>query len=238
MLDDLSTTNKITQSLLIATLLTAGTFMIGWGVGWIEELNPLEVFAVFTSYSCTWLCSLQSRWNYPMGVITTASYSLLFWQWEAPALAVFNLYLVFSLIYGWFRWGADGSTRPVTSITPVWLLGYIGIGLAIATAFVGVNWWWDPESIWTLNRIDIALAAASGVAQLMLDNKKIENWSVWAAINVISIPYFISIGLYLVAFQYVFFLMNTFIARKMWRETMSSTLTDRRIIIASGSGAL
>lgn len=215
-----TTIGKTAESFGLAAILTILSYTVGHYAGWITELNLLEVFAVFTSYSCTWLCTRQSRWNYPIGVMTTAAYSLLFYQWELPALALFNLYLVGSLIYGWFRWGADGNTRPVTTITWPWLMGYISIGLIIAGAFVGVNYWWDPASVAELKQIDIMLAAASGVAQLMLDNKKLENWTLWALINIVSIPYFLATGLTLVAFQYVFFLINTFIARRAWRATM------------------
>lgn len=214
------TRKLLLEASLIAIGLTAFSYIVGIAAGWIVALNWLEIFAVFTSYACTWLCTRQSRWNYPIGIVSTAAYSVLFWQWGAPALAAFNLYLVFSLIYGWFRWGDDTRTRPVTTIEPTWWLGYAAVGTAIAMAFIGVNWYWDPASVANLNQIDILLAAASGVAQLMLDNKKLENWSVWAAINVVSIPYFISIGLPLVAFQYVFFLANTFIARRAWKTTM------------------
>lgn len=227
---DSQTQTKIVEAFGLAIILTGISYIVGVAFNWVTEINWLEMFAVFTSYACTWLCTRQSRWNYPIGVITTAAYSVLFYQMGAPALALFNLYLVFSLIYGWFRWGSDSVTRPVTRIAPMWLLGYISIGVAIAAGFVGINWWWDPASVASLNRIDILLAAASGVAQLMLDNKKIENWIVWATINIISIPYFISIGLPLVAFQYVFFLINTGIAFRAWKGTMvSPVLTDEQM---------
>jgi nicotinamide mononucleotide transporter len=220
----MTTQRKILESLGIALVLTTLSYVVGVQLEWITEVNWLEVFAVFTSYSCTWLCTRQSRWNYPIGVVTTASYSLLFWQWGMPALATFNLYLVFSLIYGWFRWGADGNTRLVTTIQPVWLIGYAGLGLGILALFLAANLAFNPDGLVGLNPIDVALAVASGVAQFMLDNKKLENWTLWALINVVSIPYFISTGLYFVAFQYVWFLLNTAIAHRSWKHTMKEEM--------------
>jgi nicotinamide mononucleotide transporter len=136
------------------------------------------------------------------------------------ALSIFNIYLVFSLIYGWFRWGNDNDTRPVTTIPLVWYSGYAALGLAILGLFLGANVMFNPEGIGVLNPIDVGLAVASGIAQFMLDNKKIETWTVWAGINIVSIPFFLHSGLTLVAFQYVFFLINTFIARRMWKHSM------------------
>lgn len=215
------TKRYIIESVILALLLTALSYAVGLQLGWITELNWLEVFAVATSYSCTWLCTRQSRWNYPIGVITTAAYSLLFYQWGMIALAVFNLYLVGSLAYGWFRWGRDDDTRPVTRIPLRWYPGYGVVGLAILALFLGANAAFNPEGIASLNPIDVGLAVASGVAQLMLDNKKLENWTLWAAINIVSIPFFIHSGLTLVAFQYVFFLANTVIGHVQWRKTMT-----------------
>ena len=214
------TMKYILESIVLAVLLTALSYGVGLWMGWIVTLNWLEVFAVATSYSCTWLCTRQSRWNYPIGVITTAAYSVLFWQWSMPALAIFNLYLVGSLIYGWFRWGRDDNTRPVTRVDLKWYAGYGAIGLIILGLFLLANIMFNPTGLTALNPIDVGLAVASGVAQLLLDNKKLENWTLWAGINIVSIPFFIHSGLTLVSFQYIFFLVNTVIGHVQWRKTM------------------
>lgn len=214
------TTKYILESIALAIVLTALSYVVGLQAGWITELNWLEVFAVATSYSCTWLCTRQSRWNYPIGIVTTAAYSVLFYQWAMPALALFNLYLVFSLIYGWFRWGSDDNTRPVTRIPLKWYTGYGAIGLVILALFLAANLMFNPTGISELNPIDVGLAVASGIAQLMLDNKKLENWTLWAMIDIVSIPFFIHGGLTLVAFQYIFFLVNTVIGHVHWKRSM------------------
>lgn len=231
------TMRYIIESAVLAILLTALSYAVGMQLGWITELNWLEVFAVATSYSCTWLCTRQSRWNYPIGVVTTAAYSLLFYQWDMIALAVFNLYLVGSLAYGWFRWGRDEQTRPVTQIPLRWYPGYGAVGLVILALFLGANWLFNPTGIAGLNPIDVGLAVASGVAQLMLDNKKLENWIVWAGINIVSIPFFIHGGLTLVAFQYVFFLINTVIGYVQWRRSML-VAADARFLNINDDGIM
>ena len=133
-----------------------------------------------------------------------------------PALGIFNLYLVGSLIYGWFRWGSDSNTRPVTKLFGNWLLGYGAFGIALILGYILVL------SIFggAITFIDISLAVFSGIAQLMLDNKKLETWIVWAGVDIVSIPYFLTQGLFLVAFQYVFFLANTVYGYIEWKKTM------------------
>lgn len=205
-------------SAFLGVILTAISFGVGVGMGWVEyaSLNWLEVFAVATSYSCTYLCVVESRWNYPIGVVTTLAYSILFFQWGLPAVGVFNLYLVGSLIYGWFRWGPDENTRPVTSISLKDIFPYSGLGIAIAALMYVVLVYFGAPIVY----LDIAVAAISGVAQFLLDNKRLQTWHVWAVVNVFSIWLYFNQGLYLVAFQYMFFLGNAIFGYYTWKGNM------------------
>lgn len=202
---------------LLATLLTALSYWVAFDGGWITELNNLEVFAVFTSYLCTYLCVVESRWNYPVGVITTCAYAFLFWQMNLPGSAMVNLYLMFQLVYGWFRWGPDNSTRPVTRLKwDKWLLGYVGATFA---TYAGIHMIFQYFNT-ALPTADAFIFIATILAQFLLDNKKIDTWKVWFVINIVAIWLYASAGLPLVAFQYVFFLANVFFGHAMWKKSL------------------
>lgn len=213
------------NSIFVAIFATLGSYFIGYAFGWfnpgtlnvptIRGLVFLEIAAVFTSYMCTFMCVHQTRWNYPIGVLTTFLYSWLFYQWGMYGVAIFNLYLVFSLIYGWFRWGSDGKTLPVTSVDGKWWFGYAGLGLGIWALLMVVNMF-VPVPI---TPIEAAIVILSGVAQFLLDNKKIETWFFWIAVNILSIYFYFQGGLYLVTFQYLFFLGNAFYGWTKWFES-------------------
>lgn len=210
------------NSILVAIFATGISYLLGYAFGWFDlgvfnvpftrNLAILEIAAVFTSYMCTFMCVHQTRWNYPLGVLTTFLYSWLFYQWQMYGVAIFNLYLVFSLIYGWFRWGSDGKTLPVTNVDGKWWFGYAGLGLGIWGLLMVVNMF-TPVPI---TPIEAAIVILSGVAQFLLDNKKIETWAFWIGVNILSIYFYFNGGLYLVAFQYMFFLANAFYGWTMW----------------------
>jgi hypothetical protein len=65
-------TKDILVSIGIAFVLTAVSYILGLHLNWIE------VIAVFTSYMATWLCVVERRFNYPMGIISSAFYAWLF----------------------------------------------------------------------------------------------------------------------------------------------------------------
>jgi nicotinamide mononucleotide transporter len=208
---------QIARSLCVAVVLTSLSYLVGFAMGWITELNGLEVFAVFTSYSCTYLCVVQSRWNYPMGLVTTVAYSVLFWQQGLLASAALNVYLPFALLYGWFRWGPDGRPLPVRHLdVNWWLLGYVGFTAGTYLILLLILRYFGT----TLPAADTAILIGSIVAQFLLDNKRIETWAVWAVVNVLAIVTYWQAGLPLVALQYVFFLGNTVYGYACWWESM------------------
>lgn len=94
---------------------------------------------------------------------------------------------------------------------PVCLLitacGYFG-AVMISQALGGAMAWTDAM-----------ILTATILAQFLLDNKKLENWVVWAVVNVFAIYTYATSGLPLVAFQYVFFLMNTVYGFIIWRRS-------------------
>lgn len=222
-----STRRHIVESVAVGVLLTIASYVTGIAAGWLTpaQLNWLEVLAVLTSYASTYLCVVERRINYPIGAISSAAYAFLFMQSGLFASAVLNAYLAPTLVYGWLRWRKDNNKRPVTHVAlrwvPVYLataaIGYFGASL-ISNALGGTMAWTDS-----------VILAGTVLAQFLLDNKKLENWWVWAVVNVFAIYTYWTVGLPLVAFQYVFFLANTIYGYITWKaskeRTHESTLT-------------
>ncbi len=211
---------NVVESVVIAVGLTAASYLIGGWAGWItlSTINWLEVFAVFTSYSCTYLCVRERRINYPIGVISSAAYALLFLQSGLLASAVLNAYLVPTLIYGWIRWRKDEQTLPVTHVRikmiPIYVVvGLVGYGGAsLLSAQLGGTMAWT----------DSVILIGTIIAQFLLDNKKLENWLLWAIVNIFAIYTYATTGLALVALQYVLFLGNTLYGYIMWKRSMNN----------------
>lgn len=216
----------ILRGILVGIGLTFLTYVFSTLIGG-TEVNYIEVGAVALTYMCVYMCVHQTRWNYPVGIAGTAVYSLLFYTQGLYAVALFNLYLVFSQLYGWFRWRSDSDPTPITTVQPWWWTGYALAGLGIFGLLSLVNNYFGVTTPTT----EILIVVASGVAQLLLDNKKIETWGVWALVNVLSILYFFSIGLNLVGFQYIFLLGNTVYGCWQWLKDI-----DEQYIVDDGYG--
>lgn len=209
-------TNDLLFSFIVAIVLTGISYLVAVPLGWLPDgVNWLEAFAVFTSYSCTYLCVKQRRINYPIGALSTAAYSLLFFQQGLYASAILNAYLVPTLVYGWFRWRNDANTRPVSFVALKWYPVYIGVTVLV---YLGAS---------TLNNAlggsyafwDTFILIGTVLAQLLLDNKKIENWIIWLIVDGVAIYVYFSSGLPVAGIQYVFFFANCVYGYVEWEKT-------------------
>jgi len=206
---------NIIEGTILGVVLTGLSYLVGLKVGWVQHLDWLEVFAVFTSYVCTYLCVTERRINYPIGAVSTAAYAILFYRSDLLGSALLNAYLTPQLVYGWFRWRKDVATRPVTRVGLKWWPVYIAASVG---AYFGAAKILDAFG-GTLAFLDTLVLVGSILAQWLLDNKKIENWIIWAGVNVVAIIDYTKVGLHLAAFQYVFFLLNTFYGFYMWNRS-------------------
>ncbi|AEI12857.1 nicotinamide riboside transporter PnuC [Cellulomonas gilvus] len=197
-----------------AALLTAASYGLGIAAGWISGVEWLEALAVATSYASTALCIVQRRFNYVFGAVSTALYAALFFRHGLVASAFLNVYLTPQLVYGWVRWRRDDQTRPVTWLVhdKKWIPAYLGVTVV---AYLGGAWLvglLDGQLAWA----DSAILAGSILAQLLLDNKRIETWFVWIAVNVIAVWTYFTAGLVVAGLQYVIFIGTAVLGFIAW----------------------
>lgn len=212
------------DSLGIGALLTSMSVFFAVGMSWTDaaDLNNLEILATFASFSCTYMCVMQTRWNYPMAVIATVLLAYVFWQANLLASAILNLYLIPTVIYGFFIWKEDANTKPVQHVElkmlPIYALFTIGAYLGAW----GIVQFFGGE----LAVLDSWLLIGSIFAQFLLDRKRLETWLVWITVNIISIYVYFESGLYLLAIQFFFFLMNAVFGYYMWWKSMRLRSND------------
>lgn len=208
----MSVLNKNLWSILVGIVLTSISYLIAIHFSWIDHFDWLEISAVFTSYVCTLLCVWESRTNYIWGAVSVVLLTILFYDQKLYSSAILNAYLAPTLIWGWYRWKPDEDPRPVSFVYHIYWPMYIALTFAV---------WYSLSSY--VSSIGAALAgpdslilAASILAQFLLDQKKIENWVVWIAVNIISIYTYSSAGLYIVTIQFILFLLNDFYGAWHW----------------------
>lgn len=211
------TRRYIGEALALATVLTA---LMTWATQRYTDasFNGFETASVFFSFGSTWLCTRQVRFNYILAVLSTSLLAVTFYQADLYGSMVLNLYLIPTVIYGWFVWGRDSNPRPVERVKLRTLPAYVAVTAAV---------WYGALLIiegfgGTMAVLDGWLLVGTILAQFLMDRKKLENWAVWITVNVVSIYVYLNAGLYLLAIQFALFILNTVIAWYQWNKTMKT----------------
>lgn len=175
--------------------------------------------AVLTLYSI-WLATRENIWYYPTGLVALVMYTWLFYQAKLYAESVLQVVCFALMVYGWYEWlhgGEQRSELPVTR-TPGWawaagvVSGVIGSALVIA---VQLRYTDNPNPY-----VDSSLLVWSLVAQWMTARKWIESWVLWLLINTVSIPLYVTRGLWATAALYVGLWILAIVGYRDWGKSM------------------
>lgn len=183
-------------------------------------MNPVEIGATVATVVSVLLTVRRSLWQYPVGMVATGLFLVLFWQAQLYASAGLQVLFLGVQIYGWWFWlyGDAGGRPPVRSWPATRLLAVCAaatLGGALAGAALGQL---------TDARLPLADSLILGLslgAQFLLDRKILEHWLVWALVNVLSIVVYASQGLTLTAVLYVALLLNTGWGWLVWRKALA-----------------
>ena len=148
-------------------------------------------------------------------------YAVVFY--EAKLYADMGLQVVYAAlsVYGWYEWLHGGENRTELHVTRTGpRLGALLALIAVAgSVLLGMLLHRAADA--ALPFMDTALSSTSLVAQWMMTRKKLENWLVWSAVDVLYVGMFIYKGLYLTSALYAVFLALAVRGYVEWRRTMT-----------------
>ena len=167
--------------------------------------TPLEIVAVLFTLANVWLAVKENIWTWPTGIVSVLLYLVVNWRAHLYANAVLQvLYFVLS-IHGWYEWlhgGKNKTERRVTRASSrVWLATIAGGALLTAPIYYALVLSHNSSS----PVMDAFTTAYSIVGQVLLNLKILENWLVWAIVDVVYVVIYVQQHLYLTAGLYAFF---------------------------------
>jgi nicotinamide mononucleotide transporter len=192
-------------------------------VTWPAEVSPLELFAAVVGAISVWLSVRQNILSWPTAIVNVVLYAVVFYQ--AKLYADMGLQVVYAVlsVYGWYEWlyGGEGRTELHVTRTSARLAALLALIALSGAALLGTLLRHATDA--ALPYMDSFLSSTSLVAQWMMTRKKLENWLVWIAVDVLYVGMFIFKGLYLTAGLYAVFLALAVRGYLDWRRSMTET---------------
>jgi nicotinamide mononucleotide transporter len=151
-----------------------------------------------------------------LGIVGCALFAWVFYEARLYADVTLQGFFILTSIYGWWKWlhGQQGAELPVRFSAPRSLLGW---GLAATAVAVGYGWllWRFTDAYAPF--LDSIVLAFSVLGQLLMMERRVENWWSWLLVNTVAVPLYASRGLYVTSVLYAAFWVNAIVALRKWR---------------------
>ncbi len=184
--------------------------------------HALELFGVATGLWSVWLTVRENIWLWPIGIVSCIAYGVLFWQIKLYADMGLQVFFIAASVYGWYWWLHGGSNQTEAPISRLSLQSVVGLTFITVLAIVIVGYFFKTHTDAHLPFWDATASGASVTAQLLLMRKKIENWPLWIAIDVLYVGIYIYKQVYPTAALYVVFLILAALGWSEWNKTLKN----------------
>jgi nicotinamide mononucleotide transporter len=186
---------------------------------------------------------------FPTGIISTGLYVYLLSQWQMYGDLIINIYYTLMSIYGWYMWlkivdNQDNHIRITHSGTMDYLkaggiftftsIFVIAVYRHYEVMNVKLGIWESVEyvqaqiakgSITEFRKItpylDTFTTGAAFAAMWLMANKKLESWTFWIIVNIVSVPLYFIKGYGFTAIQYTIFLILAFYGYREWHRRLN-----------------
>ena len=185
-----------------------------------KAVSRAELLGDVTGGLCVWLVARQNVWNWPLGLANNVFWIVSFWY--ARLYADATLQGVFFVLgcWGWWLWTRPARENaglvPRRTSRREWAM--LGVATVVATAGIAV---WlgrttdSPAPLADSSVLTFSLAATYGQAR-----KLIESWWIWILVDLISVPLYVSRGLYPTAALYVVFGILCVVGLRRWAQEL------------------
>ena len=165
-----------------------------------------------------WLTTRRSIWNYPFSFASVALYAHIFFRVKLYADMGLQFVFAVALAYGLRQWTAyrasDGAVH-VSHATRREL--WSGVAAGIIGAVV-LGWFTSARTDAALPWLDATLTAGSLVASWWAARRRIENWWLWIAVDVVYVGVYAAKGLELTAGLYGAFVVLASLGLIHWQR--------------------
>jgi nicotinamide mononucleotide transporter len=184
-------------------------------------LDRTEVFGFVTGAACVLLVIDENIWNFPVGIANNVFFIVLFLRHRLYGDMALQFAYVALGLAGWWQWARGGPDREPLHVTRAGPREWAGLGLAgVAATAAGTL---------HLRRVggaspflDALTTVLSLIAQWLLNRKRIDNWYVWIAADLLYVGLYVTRALYLTAALYAIFIFMCLAGLRSWRRSLST----------------
>jgi nicotinamide mononucleotide transporter len=186
-------------------------------------IAPLELAAngfVAVSILLAGRNNVHTWWT---GIVGCTLFGVLFAQNRLYADVALQVFFVATSAVGWWKWqrGDHGEPLPITHASAANLMWTVPLGV-VATAAYGALLHFTTNAYAPF--LDSAVLVFSIIGQVLMMQRRVENWAFWLLVNSIAAPLYLSRDLVLTAVLYAGFWINAIVTSRSWYRLAAQPL--------------
>lgn len=180
-------------------------------------MNPVELAANAFVAAAILLAGRNNIHTWWIGIVGCTLFGWVFYHTRLYADVTLQVFFVVTSLYGWWKWlhGNHGRELPVR-FSPAHLV--VAWGFAASAVALGYGYLLLRFTDAYAPFLDSVVLAFSVLGQLLMMERRVENWWAWLLVNTIAVPLYASRGLYVTSGLYVVFWINAVVSLITWRR--------------------
>lgn len=193
----------------------------GYSVSYAEAIGTL--FGLVSVY----LASRANAWTWPIGIANEFFIGIVFFQVQLYADVLLQIYFFVVSVYGWYHWHTLKEQEGKKNMTLkffIWMLVVMSCATFISGHFIANLHLLLPDYVLipaAYPFIDSFIMVASIMATLWLAQRRLENWYLWIAIDVVCVILYYKKGVYFLSFEYLIFLGMAVYGYFHWKQKIA-----------------
>jgi nicotinamide mononucleotide transporter len=194
--------------------------------------DPVEWAGFVLSLAMVYCNIKEIHWGWPLAIASSLLYGLVFWNSQLYGQAGLQIMFMLMAAWGWQQWlrGRPASTPdallegsltatsgplPISSLQPN-ERKYLVMALLLAWLVCALILKQYTDSQLVIS--DSFVTALGLMGQYLLGRKKIENWWVWLAVNLLTMMLMASQSLWITSLLYGIFAVLSVVGLSTWRK--------------------
>lgn len=179
--------------------------------------TPLELISFVLSIVTVLLNIRRIHWAWLFAIVSSSTYGIVFFEARLYGDAGLQAVFIVASIWGWYEW-LRGTVQDDKPLVVSWLnrQGWIASLAGWLLGFVLLSWFLHAYTDTDVPHMDAFLTAGSLLGTLLAARKKVENWHVWIAVDVLYVGLYVYKGLHLTAILYAAFVFMAAMGLRTW----------------------
>jgi nicotinamide mononucleotide transporter len=183
----------------------------------------LELIAALLGIVSVGLVVARSIWAFPIGILMVSMYGWIFFQVRLYSDMLLQIAFIALQIQGWLRWAKGPKSLRDNRIevrqlsSRHWLFTISAIGLGTLVLGTLMNKYTNAA----IPYLDAGTTATSLTAQWWMNNRYIENWLLWIAVDAVYVYQYSSQQLYYTTGLYAVFFGMAIWGYRNWRVNLT-----------------